>query len=106
MHHFVVKEILFFEWLTDLSKGEKEDAHKEHTDEEEEEEEEEEGDYQYEEDSGSIEKRSGSGSQSTNQNTGTTVIASYHVATKNLQQVASSKSPSHEESMSRSCYKD
>ncbi|XP_052692702.1 adenomatous polyposis coli protein-like isoform X2 [Crassostrea angulata] len=89
--------------LTDLSKGEKEDAHKEHTDEEEEEEEEEEeGDYQYEEDSGSIEKRSGSGSQSTNQNTGTTVIASYHVATKNLQQVASSKSPSHEESMSRS----
>ncbi|XP_061185422.1 adenomatous polyposis coli protein-like isoform X2 [Saccostrea echinata] len=82
--------------LTDLSKGEKEDTQKEHTDEEEEE------DYQYEEESGSIEKRSGSGSQSTNQNTGTTVIASYHVATKNLQQVACSKSPSQDESISRS----
>lgn len=84
--------------LTDLSKGEKEDARKEHTDEEEEEEEEE--DYQYEEESGSLEK--GSGSQSTNQNTGTTVIASYHVATKNLQQVASNKSPNQDENISRS----
>ncbi|XP_078329489.1 uncharacterized protein LOC111111223 isoform X2 [Crassostrea virginica] len=89
--------------LTDLSKGEEEDAHKDHTDEEEEEEEEEEEDYQFEEDSGSVEKRSGSGSQSTNHNTGSTVIASYHVATKNLQQVAmSNKTASQEKGVSRS----